>query len=121
MKKAEHDLAERTYQYGRRVVALFGALADNKIAAHIGFQLLRSATSVGANYREASRGRSKAEFAAKMGDCPEELDESSFWLRHIDDSSFVPRERLQPLRAETDELIRIFVTILKKSRPSPAR
>jgi len=100
---------------------LFGALPDDKVAAHIGFQLLRSATSVGANFREVSRGRSKAEFVAKMGDCLKELHESSFWLRHISDSEFVPSSRLEPLRVETDELIRIFVTILKKSRPVPAR
>ncbi len=121
MKKAEHDLAERTYQFGRRVIALFGALPEGRVAAHIGFQLVRAATSVGANYREADRARSKAEFIAKIGDCLKELDESSYWLRHVSDSSFVVPERLEPLRSEADELIRIFVTIVKKSRAAAAR
>jgi four helix bundle protein len=79
-------------------------------------QLLRSAPSVGANYREADRSRSKAEFIAKMGDCLKELDERSFWLRHIAESAIVPSCRLDALRVETDELFRIFVTIVKRAR-----
>lgn len=110
------DLPERTYQYGRRAVALFEALPGGKIPGHFGLQLLRSATSVGANYREADRARSKAEFIAKMGDCLKELDESSLWLRHIADSKLVTPKRLDALRTETDELIRIFVTIIKRAR-----
>ena len=116
MKNEDHDLPERTYQFGRRVVALFDALPENKVANHFGFQLLRSGTSVGANYREANRARSKAEFIAKMGDCLKELDESSFWLRNILDSGFVAPARLEALRGEIDELIRIFVAILKSAR-----
>lgn len=116
MKHGEKDLPERTYQYGRRVVALFDALPESRIAAHFGRQLLRSATSVGANYREADRARSKAEFIAKMGDCLKELDESSLWLRHVADSRLLAAPRLDPLRQETDELIRIFVTIIKHAR-----
>lgn len=116
MQNEEKDLPERTYQYGRRVVALFEALPDTRIAQVFGNQLLRSGTSVGANYREANRARSKPEFISKMGDCLKELDESSLWLRHIADSSLVPPRRLQPLRVETDELIRIFVTIIKRAR-----
>jgi four helix bundle protein len=112
----ENDLPERTYQYGRRVIHLFETLPSAKLAQHLGFQLLRSATSVGANYREANRGRSKPEFIAKMGDCLKELDESSLWLRHIDDSNLLPSSRLADLRQETDELIRIFVTIIKRAR-----
>lgn len=77
---------------------------------------MRSATSVGANYREADRSRSKAEFIAKLGDCLKELDESSLWLRHLADSAVIPASCLQHLRNETDELIRIFVTIIKRSK-----
>lgn len=112
----ENDLPERTYQYGRRVIQLFEALPATKLAQHLGFQLLRSATSVGANYREANRARSKPEFIAKMGDCLKELDESSLWLRHISDSELLPQKRLKGLLQETDELIRIFVTIIKRAR-----
>ena len=116
MQNGSKDLPERTYQYGRRVVALFEALPNTKVAQVFGNQLLRSGTSVGANYREADRARSKPEFISKMGDCLKELDESSLWLRHIADSELVAPPRLQPLRDETDELIRIFVTIIKKAR-----
>jgi four helix bundle protein len=116
MQNGEKDLPERTYQYGRRVIALFEALPQTKLAQTLGSQLLRSGTSVGANYREADRARSKAEFIAKMGDSLKELDESSLWLRHIADSGLLPADRLQLLRAETDELIRIFVTIIKRAK-----
>jgi four helix bundle protein len=116
MKNGAKDLPERTYQYGRRVIALFEALPDTKLAQTLGMQLLRSGTSVGANYREADRARSKAEFISKMGDSLKELDESSLWLRHITDSEIVPPSRLTLLRSETDELIRIFVTIIKRAK-----
>lgn len=116
MKNDGKDLPERTYQYGRRIVGVFEALPETKLAHTLGLQLLRSGTSVGANYREADRARSKPEFIAKMGDSLKELDESSFWLRHIADSRLVAAERLQPLRDETDELIRIFVTIIKNAK-----
>lgn len=118
MQNRSKDLPERTYQYGRRVVALFEALPGTKLAQVFGHQLPRSGTSVGTNYREADRARSKAEFISKMGDCLKELDESSLWLRHISDSVLVEPRRLQPLRDETDDLIRIFVTIIKKSKGS---
>ena len=116
MKNGDKDLPERTYQYGRRVIGLFEALPDTKLAQTLGLQLLRSGTSVGANYREADRGRSKAEFISKMGDSLKELDESSLWLRHIADSEIVAPARLARLRSETDELIRIFVTIIKRAK-----
>ena len=116
MQNDGNDLPERTYQYGRRVVRLFEALPNHKLAQHFGFQLLRSATSVGANYREAYRARSKPEFIAKLGDCLKELDESSLWLRHIQDSELIPPSRLLEIRKETDELIRIFVASIKTAK-----
>jgi four helix bundle protein len=116
MQNDRKDLPERTYQYGRRVIHLFESLPETKLALTLGLQLLRAGTSVGANYREANRARSKAEFISKMGDSLKELDESSLWLRHIADSEIVAPSRLKPLRSETDELIRIFVTIIKSAR-----
>ena len=74
------------------------------------------ATSVGANYREAYRGRSKAEFIAKCGDSLRELEELAYWLELLVDGKIVPSERLSALRRECDELIAIFVTILKRSK-----
>lgn len=116
MENKNKDLPERTYQYGRRIVVLFEALPETKLAQTLGLQLLRSGTSVGANYREADRARSKAEFIAKMGDSLKELDESSLWLRHLADAKIVPAARLDDLRREADELIRIFITIIKHAK-----
>ena len=118
MNNGNKDLPERTYKYGRRVIALFDALPNTKVANVLGMQLLRSGTSVGANYSEADFGRTKPEFIAKMGDCLRELGESNFWLRNIQDSKFVEPSRIQPLRDETEELIRIFITIIKRAKAS---
>ena len=76
--------------------------------------MLRSGTSVGANYREAYRGRSKAEFVAKCGDSLRELEETAYWLQLLSDGKIVSPEKLSALRQECDELIAIFVTILKR-------
>jgi four helix bundle protein len=81
-------------------------------------QLLRSGTSVGANYREAYRGRSKAEFVAKCGDSLRELEETAYWLELLVDGKMVSPEKLSAVRQECDELIAIFVTILKRSKES---
>ena len=82
----------------------------------IGNQLVRCGTSVGANYREAYRGRSKAEFVAKCGDCLREIDETRYWLELLVDASIVPPEKRQSLWNECNELTAIFVMILKRSR-----
>jgi len=116
MKNDDKDLPDRTYQYGRRIIALYNALPNTKLAQTLGVQVLRSGTSVGANYCEADFSRSKAEFVAKMGDCLKELAESNFWLRNIQDSALLKPALIQPLRDETTELIRIFVTIIKKAK-----
>jgi four helix bundle protein len=78
----EHgDLRERTFQLGRRVARLFAALpARNRLSRIYGDQLVRAANSVGANYREAQRARSRAEHRAKLGDCLREADETLLWL-----------------------------------------
>ncbi len=80
--------------------------------------MLRSGTSIGANYREAHRARSKAEFIAKCGDSLRESEETAYWLELLGDSGLVSTEKLQPLRQECDELIAIFVSILKRSKQS---
>jgi four helix bundle protein len=82
----------------------------------LGKELLRSGTSVGANYREAYRTRSKSEFVAKCGDSLRELEESAYWLELLLDADLMPSEALQSLRSECDELTAIFVTIIKQAR-----
>jgi four helix bundle protein len=108
------DLRDRTFQLGRRVARLFAALpARNRLAQIYGEQLVRAANSVGANYREAQRGRSRAEYRSKLGDCLRKADETLLWLEAIEADGIVPPQRLAALKKETDELIAIFVTLLK--------
>jgi len=118
MQNAEcrNDLATRTKHFARRVIRLYVALPKETVAQVLGKQVLRSGTSVGANYREAKRGRSKAEFISKVGDCLKEAEETAYWLELLADEEIVPKRRLEPLLQETDELIAIFVTISKKAR-----
>jgi four helix bundle protein len=116
MQKEDHDLRNRTKEFALRIVHMFVALPKSTEAQVLGRQVLRSGTSVGANYREAYRGRSKAEFVAKCGDCLRELEETGYWLELLVDGSVVPSEKLSGLRQECDELTAIFVTILKRSK-----
>lgn len=116
MQKEEKDLRDRTKEFALRIIRMFGALPKTTEAQILGKQVLRSGTSVGANYREAFRGRSKAEFVAKVGDCLREIEETAYWLELLVEGGIVPTEKLAPLRLETDELIAIFVTIVKKAK-----
>ena len=109
-------MRERTMQYAKRIVRMFSALPQNTLAQTLGKQVLRSGTSVGANYREADSGRSEAEFIAKMGDCLKELSETEYWLELMAKEEILSSDRLAPLIQETRELIAIFTTIIKKSR-----
>lgn len=102
-----------------RIISLFSALPKATVPQVLGKQLLRSGTSVGANYREASRARSDAEFVAKIGDCLKELDESSYWLELLVDSETISEKRLSSLIDETNQLTAIFTTISKKVKSRP--
>jgi four helix bundle protein len=116
MKSANEDLIERTKRFALRVIRLFVSLPKTGEAQVLGKQLLRSGTSVGANYREAHRARSRAEFAAKCGDSLREIEESAYWLELLEESAIVPATKLQDLRTEANELTAIFVTIVTKSK-----
>ncbi|MGB7792434.1 MAG: four helix bundle protein [Terrimicrobiaceae bacterium] len=112
----KEDLKERTKKFALRVIRLFGSLPTSSEAQVLGKQLLRSGTSVGANYREAYRARSKSEFIAKCGDSLRELEESAYWLELLVEGGIMPSDKLQSLRNECDELTAIFVTIVKQAR-----
>ena len=86
------------------------------VAQVLGKQALRSGTSVGANYREASRARSKAEFTAKVGDSLKEIEETEYWIELLADSGCLAPSKLLDLLDETRQLIAIFTTINKKSK-----
>jgi four helix bundle protein len=116
MQNAETGLAVRTKSFARRIIHLYIALPKETVAQVLGKQLLRSGTSIGANYREARRGRSKAEFIAKVGDSLREADETAYWLELLSEENIIPKARLEPLLKEIDELIAILVTISKRSR-----
>lgn len=110
------DLQDRTKRFALQVISTFSTIPKTTPAQVPAKQLLRSGTSVGANYREAYRGRSKAEFIAKCGDSLRELEETAYWLELLVEGKIVPAETLAAIRQECDELIAIFVTILKRSK-----
>jgi len=110
------DLKDRTKKFALRIIRMYPSLPKSMEAQVLGKQVLRSGTSVGANYREASRGRSKAEFIAKMGDCLKELDETTYWFELLIDGNILPGNKLSDLLQESKELTAIFVTIIKNTK-----
>jgi four helix bundle protein len=98
------------------VIRLVRSLPRDVVANTLGKQLLRSATSVGANYRAACRARSSAEFRAKLGICEEEADESIYWIELLVDANLVPQEKVEPLLKEANEILAIIVASIKTSR-----
>lgn len=111
------DLRIRTREYARRVVRVFRALpARDRVAQIWGEQLLRAGGSVGANYREAQRARSDAEYCSKLGDSLREADESLYWMELLELEGLVAPRRIAPLKDEADQLISILVTLIRKGR-----
>jgi four helix bundle protein len=111
----ENELKQRTKQFALRIIKLINALPRNIEGRAIGNQLIRSGTSVGANYRAACRGRSKAEFISKLGIVVEEADESAFWLELIIESALVKSRLVEPLLQEANELVAIMVASRKSA------
>jgi len=117
MSEKLRDLKPRTKAFALRVILMYSKLPKNDtVAQALGRQVLRSGTSVGANYREASRGRSKAEFTSKIGDSLKEIEETEYWLELLVDSGCVPATKMAGLLDETHQLIAIFTTIDKHSK-----
>lgn len=109
-------LRDRTKAFAVRVLRVTSALPKGVEPGVIGKQLIRSGTSVAANFREASRARSDAEFIAKLGIVEQEIDESQLWLEIVGERGHLPLEQLDPLIAECDELLAIVITAIKKTR-----
>jgi four helix bundle protein len=101
-------LKARTKEFGLRVMKLVDEMPNTMVGRTVGSQLIRSATSVGANYRAACRSRSRAEFIAKIGMVVEEADESAFWLELIIDSGLVKDDLVSALHREAEEFTAIF-------------
>jgi four helix bundle protein len=112
----ERQFKERTKKLALRVIRMVESLPNSPSAGVIGKQLLRSATSVGANYRAACRGKSTADVIAKLGIVEEEADESLSWMELLVEAGLLPEAKLQDLMAETHEIIAMTVASIRTLR-----
>ena len=115
----EQEMIKRTKQFALRVMKLVEALPRNVQGRTIASQLMRSGTSVAANYRAACRARSKPEFIAKLGTVEEEADESGFWLELIIESGLLIEKNVRPLLIEAGELVAITASSKKTASSRP--
>jgi four helix bundle protein len=116
MPSRPEELRDRTKQFAIRIVKLFRALPKTEEARVLGKQVLRSGTSVAANYRAVCRSRSRADFISKLAVVTEEADETVFWLEMLVDTGIVRKAKLEKLLMEANELIRIFGSSLHTAR-----
>jgi four helix bundle protein len=115
-KTQDVELRARTKTFALRIIRLYVSLPKTTQAQVLGKQVLRSGTSVGAQYREAQRAKSNADFISKIEGALQELDETAYWLELLVEAKIVLEDKLAPLRKETDELTAIFVTIVSKMK-----
>jgi four helix bundle protein len=117
----EREMIARTKQFALRIMKLVGALPKSIQGRAIASQLMRSGTSVAANYRAACRSRSKAEFIAKLGTVEEEADETAFWLELIIEGSLLTAAQIQPLLIEAGEIVAITAASKKTASATLAK
>jgi four helix bundle protein len=110
------DLKQRTKKFALRIIRLVESLPRGKITDVIGKQLLRSGTSVGANYRSACRAKSTADFISKMGTVEEEADESIYWMELLIESGLISKDKVDELLDEADQIVAITVSSIKTAR-----
>jgi four helix bundle protein len=113
----EEQLKQRTKQFALRIIKLVGLLPKTLEGREIGRQLIRSGTSIGANYRSACKGRSMAEFIAKLGIVEEEADETVYWLELVIEGNLLEKEVVEPLVQEANQ----FVAIMASSKKTASR
>ena len=113
LKTGRPDLKNRTREFALRIVRLYSSLPKTTEAQVLGKQVLRSGTSVGANYREATRARSNAEFVSKIESALQELEETLYWLELLAATGITGPAKLADLRQEVEELVSIFVASVK--------
>ncbi len=111
-----YDFKKRTKAFAVQIIHLYVALPKTTEAQVCGKQILRSGTSVAANYREAYRARSTAEFISKMETCLQEADETQLWLELLTEGCNITNDKINELWRECDELISIMVSWVKKSK-----
>ncbi len=110
------DLRNRTKAYALRMVKLYQNLPKSSEVQVIGKQILRSGSSLGAQYREACRAKSPADFINKMEGSLQELDETGYWLELLSESGIMPADQLADLRKENGELTAIFVASVRTAK-----
>jgi four helix bundle protein len=116
MATKPEDLRERTKAFALRIVRFFQSLPRTDIARTLGRQVLRSGTSVAANYRAVCRARSKAEFISKIGIVLGEADETVFWIEMLIETKTVPKAKLEELLKEANELVRVFAASARTAK-----
>jgi len=112
--EAPQDLRSRTSEFALRIIRLYSSLPKTMEAQVLGKQVLRSGTSVGANYRERHRAKSDPDIVNKFGSVLQELDETDYWLDLLVRAGIVSVEKVGPLIKETNELLAIFTTIVTR-------
>ncbi len=113
-KEFAKDLEERTKQFAIKIIRLCGILPNSGEANVLKRQLAKSGTSIRANYREANRARSKADFKNKIRICEGEASETEYWLEIINDLKWIPDSKVSDTYSECKELLAIFSTIGSK-------
>jgi four helix bundle protein len=115
----ELTFKRRTKQLGLEVIRFVEGLSKNRTSDTIGRQLLRSATSIGANYRAACRGKSRADLTSKLAIVEEEADETLYWLELLAEVETVSEPKLKQLMSETEQILAMTVASLKTLRSNP--
>lgn len=110
------EFKRRTKAYALRVIRLVEALPNTQAGRVIGYQLMKSGTSVGANYRAAARAKSRADFISKMGTVEEECDESTYWMELLAEDGIVKPELLDELMSEGEEILAMIVSSIQTAK-----
>jgi four helix bundle protein len=111
-----NEMSQRTKQFALRIIKLVGALPNNQVGRTIGNQVLRSGTSIGANYREASRAATKKHFTSILAIALREADETQYWLELLSESGVIKSQLVQGLYKECSELVAILTTSVRTAR-----
>lgn len=112
----QYDLEDRTLEFGKRIIRLAKALPKNTVNFKLTDQVVRSGTSMGANYREANETETKKDFLFRMRICRKEGKETIYWLNLIIEANPEFEKRIAPLLQETTEIVKIFAAILEKCK-----
>ena len=117
------EMKKRTKSFALRTIRLVESIPNNRSANVIGRQLIKSGTSVGANYRSACRSRTDKDFLARMGIVEEEADESTYWMELLVESNLVKRELVMDLMNECEEILKMVVSSIRtaRKRTTPSR